>query len=139
MLKPYVIEEVKNASGKIIHQGKRRVRASVLSRGTADWLRAAMRKTVREGTGKIAGTEIVQIAGKTGTAQIAARGGYGKGQYVSSFVGFWPAENPEYVLLVALGEPAGSRYYGGEIAAPIFKAIVEDITQIPKVTARLIN
>jgi len=139
LLKPYVIEEVKNASGKIIHQGKRRVRASVLSRGTADWLREAMRKTVREGTGKIAGTEIVQIAGKTGTAQIAARGGYGKGQYVSSFVGFWPAENPEYVLLVALGEPAGSRYYGGEIAAPIFKAIVEDITQIPKVTARLIN
>lgn len=137
LLKPYVIEEVKNASGKVIHQGKRRVRATVLGGDTADWLREAMRKTVAEGTGRSAKSGIANIAGKTGTAQIAARGGYGKGQYVSSFVGFWPVETPQYVLLVALGEPSSARYYGGEIAAPVFKAIVEDMTQISRVTAKL--
>lgn len=137
LLKPYVIEEVRNASGKIIHQGKRRVRTMVLSPDTAAWLREAMRKTVAEGTGKVAKTDAVSIAGKTGTAQIASLGGYGKGQYVSSFVGFWPAEKPEYVLLIALGEPAGGRFYGGEVAAPIFKAIAEEITQISRISARL--
>ncbi len=135
LLKPYVIAEVKNASGKVIHQGKRRVRATVLGRDTAVWLREAMRRTVAEGTGKAARSEILNIAGKTGTAQIAAHGGYGKGQYVSSFVGFWPADRPEYVLLVVLGEPSGARYYGGEIAAPIFKAMAEDISQISRFSA----
>nr|MBP9625926.1 hypothetical protein [Synergistaceae bacterium] len=51
-------------------------------------------------------------------------------QYVSSFVGFWPYKNPKYVLLVVLGEPKGAKYYGGEIAAPVFKTIVEDLVQI---------
>lgn len=137
LLKPYVIEEVKNATGKVIHQGKRRIRTTVLSHDTAGWLREAMRKTVAEGSGRGAKSDIANIAGKTGTAQIAARGGYGKGQYVSSFVGFWPAEKPQYVLLVALGEPSSARYYGGEIAAPIFKSIAEDITQISKVTPKM--
>lgn len=79
--------------------------------------------------------EGVALGGKTGTAQIASRGAYAKGQYVSSFVGFWPYEKPEYVLLIVLGEPKGGRYYGGEIAAPIFKAIVEDVVKISRVAS----
>ena len=130
LLKPYIIAEVKDPSGKVIHQGKRRVKAAVLNPDTCSWLRETLHKTVQIGTGKAAKVEGVSLDGKTGTAQIALRGSYAKGQYVSSFIGFWPHAKPEYVLLIALGEPSGGRYYGGEIAAPIFKAIVEDMTKI---------
>ena len=89
-----------------------------------------MKKVVSEGGGKAAFSEKVSIAGKTGTAQIASAGQYTKGHYVASFVGFWPAENPQYVMLISLGEPKGARYYGGQIATPVFKSIAEDIHQV---------
>ena len=130
LLKPYIIAEVKNADGKIVHQGEKRVRCSVLSSQTASWLRGALHKAVETGTGTAAKVNNIALAGKTGTAQMAASGVYKKGQYVSSFIGFWPYEKPEFLLLIVLGEPSGSRYYGGEIAAPVFKAVVEDMTQL---------
>jgi cell division protein FtsI (penicillin-binding protein 3)/stage V sporulation protein D (sporulation-specific penicillin-binding protein) len=130
LLKPYIIAEVKNARGEAIYQGKRRVRNAVLSPVTATWLREALYKTVETGTGKAAKVEGIALAGKTGTAQIAIRGAYTKGQYVSSFVGFWPHQKPEYILLIVLGEPSKGRYYGGEIAAPVFRGIVEDMSQL---------
>jgi cell division protein FtsI (penicillin-binding protein 3)/stage V sporulation protein D (sporulation-specific penicillin-binding protein) len=130
LLKPYIIAEVRNASGEIIHQGEKRVRCSVLSSQTSAWLRGALYKTVETGTGKLARVKDIALAGKTGTAQMATSGNYIKGQYVSSFIGFWPYEKPEFLLLIVLGEPRGGKYYGGEIAAPVFKAIVEDMTQL---------
>jgi cell division protein FtsI (penicillin-binding protein 3)/stage V sporulation protein D (sporulation-specific penicillin-binding protein) len=135
LLKPYIIAEVKNVNGKIIHQGKKRVRNAVLSPLTCAWIRDALAKTVSIGTGRSARVEGVDLAGKTGTAQIAMSGGYTKGKYVSSFVGFWPHSDPEYVLLIVLGEPSSGRYYGGEIAAPIFKAIVEDMSRLSMVAS----
>lgn len=131
LLKPYVVADVRNGNGDTIHQGKRRERAAVFSEGTAAYLREAMRRVVKEGTGKGADTPLAEVAGKTGTAQIAAGGEYAKGHYVASFVGFWPAREPRYVLLVVLGEPKGARYYGGELAAPLFRQIVEDMVQLP--------
>ncbi|MCC8058150.1 penicillin-binding protein 2 [Cloacibacillus sp.] len=130
LLKPYVIDEVRDSMGNVIHKGARRVRYQVVSKQTSDFIREAMRRVVAEGGGKLAKSEKVAIAGKTGTAQIAASGQYAKGQYVASFVGFWPAEKPRYVMLISIGEPKGARYYGGQIAAPVFKSIVEDIVQI---------
>ena len=131
LLKPYVVSDVRNGKGETIHQGKRRERATVFSESTAAWLRKAMRRVVSEGTGKGANTPLAEVAGKTGTAQIASGGEYSKGGHVASFVGFWPASKPQYVLLVVLGEPQGARYYGGELAAPLFRQIVEDLVQLP--------
>ncbi|MDR0616404.1 MAG: penicillin-binding protein 2 [Synergistaceae bacterium] len=130
LLKPYIIAEVKNATGKVIHEGKKRIRNAVLNQATCAWIRDALAKTVNIGSGKVARVEGVDLAGKTGTAQIAMGGGYTKGRYVSSFIGFWPHDDPKYVLLIVLGEPSGKRYYGGEIAAPIFKAVVEDMSRM---------
>ena len=135
LLKPYIVSDIKTADGKVVHQGKKRVRAAVLNKSTCAWVREALHNTVDIGTGKAARVEGVALGGKTGTAQIASRGAYAKGQYVSSFVGFWPYEKPEYVLLIVLGEPKGGRYYGGEIAAPIFKAIVEDVVKISRIAS----
>jgi cell division protein FtsI/penicillin-binding protein 2 len=130
LLKPYLISEVTDSDGAVIHKGGKRVRYQVMSAGSADFMRGAMAKVVSEGGGKPVFSNKVSIAGKTGTAQIASGGQYAKGQYVASFVGFWPAEKPKYAMMITLGEPKGSRYYGGQIAAPIFKSIVEDVVQI---------
>ena len=130
LLKPYIIGEVLDSTGHVIHKGTRRVRYQVVSKPTSDFICNAMRMVVSDGGGKAAKSDKVLIGGKTGTAQIASGGEYSKGHYVASFVGFWPAQKPKYVMLVSLGEPKGARYYGGQISAPIFKSIVEDVEQI---------
>ena len=130
LLKPYIVKEVRDSTGHVIHKGEKRVRYQVISKPTADFVRNAMKMVVSDGGGKAAKSDKVKIGGKTGTAQIASGGEYSKGHYVASFVGFWPADKPKYVMLVSLGEPKGARYYGGQISAPIFKSIAEDVEQI---------
>jgi cell division protein FtsI/penicillin-binding protein 2 len=76
------------------------------------------------GTAKRAALEYYTVAGKTGTAQKAGRGGYLPGKYYASFVGFFPADAPALCILVSMDEPKGD-YYGGLTAAPVFKAIAE--------------
>ena len=89
-----------------------------------------MRSAVLEGTGKGANTAVTKLAGKTGTAQVAEAGRYSKNRHVASFIGFWPYEDPKYLMLLVIGEPAGGRYYGGELAAPPFRAIVEEMAEL---------
>ncbi len=102
----------------------------VITPETTQWLRSAMRRVVTEGTGKRAATSITNVAGKTGTAQVAEGGKYARGKYVGSFIGFWPYEDPKYIMLIAIGEPSNGRFYGGDIAAPLFKSIVEEMAEL---------
>ncbi len=76
-------------------------------------------------TGHKAMIENYTIAGKTGTARIAAKGGY-TDNYIASFVGFAPAENPRLVIAVSITDPKGEKYGGGDVAAPVFKNIMEN-------------
>jgi cell division protein FtsI/penicillin-binding protein 2 len=85
-------------------------------------------EVVAKGTGKKARLARYAAAGKTGTAQVPGEhGGYKTGAYTASFAGFFPAERPEYVVLVMFGEPRG-KYYGGDVAAPVFKAVADRIS-----------
>lgn len=129
LLRPYIVSEVRDASGQVIYKGERTLVREVLSPRTASWLSSVMKESVKNGTGKLAGLPYVSIAGKTGTAQVAEKGEYKKGKWVSSFAGFWPAEKPDYVMLVVIGEPSKGKYYGGDVAAPVFRRIVEDMFQ----------
>lgn len=96
-----------------------------------------MIETVRSGTGILAQIEGYTIAAKTGTAQKAVPGqGYVKGKYVASFVGFFPAEAPKYLILVVLDEPGGREYYGSMTAAPIFKEIAQGLISLDRLPAR---
>src|SRR5205085_2910750 len=71
--------------------------------------------------------EGVKIAGKTGTAQKLINGEYSKSYYTSSFIGYFPADNPQIVISVIVDAPASGSYYGGAVSAPIFKKIAERI------------
>ncbi|MCD7729851.1 MAG: hypothetical protein LUI60_08115, partial [Clostridia bacterium] len=73
-----------------------------------------------------------KVAGKTGTAQKYENGSIAAGKYVSSFVGFFPSDNPQYLALITVDEPQGV-YYGSAVAAPVAKQIFEDIIAIKNI------
>jgi cell division protein FtsI/penicillin-binding protein 2 len=105
-------------------------RVRVLSREACQQAQAWLAEVVADGTGTKAQLERYPAAGKTGTAQIySEHGGYRKGVYNALFAGFFPVDQPRYVILVIFSEPQGG-YYGGEVAAPVFKAIGDRISYI---------
>ena len=130
LMSPYIVKEAVNSLGELVYRGEPKVMREVMTPETAQWIREAMRRVITEGTGKRAATTITNVAGKTGTAQVAGKNGYAPGKYVASFIGFWPYEDPKYLMLIAIGEPSNGRYYGGELAAPVFKSIVEEMAEL---------
>lgn len=95
----------------------------------AEVLRGAMARVVREGTAKSIAMDWVEAGGKTGTAQKAREGGggYEAGAYMASFGGIVPVDNPRLVVLVVVDEPDRAHHYASQSAAPLFRAVVEDI------------
>jgi cell division protein FtsI/penicillin-binding protein 2 len=98
----------------------------VISEAAAEQMVTALKTVVsKEGTAPKAALAHYTVAGKTGTAQKSGGPeGYLKGKYFASFIGFFPADNPEICISVAMDEPKQG-YYGGQIAAPVFKQIAE--------------
>ena len=92
-------------------------------------MRELLEGVVSEGSGKKAGVDGYRIGGKTGTAQKYENGAIAQGKYVSSFVGFAPADNPMYAVLMIIDEPSSYAYYGSIVAAPyvgqVFKKIFD--------------
>ncbi|MBN2200199.1 MAG: penicillin-binding protein 2 [Candidatus Aminicenantes bacterium] len=109
----------------------------VLSRATAERLAAILVQSVEEGTGFEAKPDGYPTAGKTGTAQKydPARGAYVQDKHLASFAGFVPADNPALSIIVVLDEPRGS-YYGGQIAAPVFRSVAEQILRYLRISPR---
>jgi cell division protein FtsI (penicillin-binding protein 3)/stage V sporulation protein D (sporulation-specific penicillin-binding protein) len=130
LMSPWLIQEVVDPTGTTAYRGSPRVIREVLTPETSRWLRRVMRDTVLQGTARPANSPVVAIAAKTGTAQVAEKGKYVKGRYVSSFIGFWPAEDPQYLMLIVIGEPSRGKYYGGEIGGPVFRKIVEEMVDL---------
>jgi membrane peptidoglycan carboxypeptidase len=97
----------------------------VVDGALADRIGAVLREVVEDGTGTAAQLETFHVAGKSGTARAyGAHGGYAVGRYYASFVGYFPADDPQLVIFVKLDSPKGS-YYGGATAAPVTRATME--------------
>ena len=101
----------------------------VISTKTAGRLQAMLESAVENGTGRNAYIDGYRIAGKTGTAQKIIDGSYASGKFVASFLGFAPADQPSIAVIVVMDEPSGSLYQGGQVAAPVFQAVVRDTLQ----------
>jgi cell division protein FtsI (penicillin-binding protein 3) len=99
---------------------------SICSPSTLQFIRKALEGVVENGTAKNIKDPYYKIAGKTGTSQIYKDGQYSK-LYQSSFVGYFPAEKPQYSCIVLINEPTSGAYYGSEVAAPVFKEIADRI------------
>lgn len=126
MMKPHLLKKRLDRNGEVIEEiGAQEIRR-VVSRETADTLGAMLVGVVEKGTGKAARIEGLRVAGKTGTAQQITGGFYSKEKYNASFVGFFPADDPKVTLLVLLDSPTNG-YYGGHVAAPIFREIARRI------------
>lgn len=127
LMQPHLVREVISKDGQVIKKITPRVVDQVISPQTARELCLILEGEVTNGTGKNAYIPGYRSAGKTGTAQkIAPTGGYMSNEYVASFIGFAPADDPRLVCIVVVDAPQGYPYYGGWVAAPVFKSIVED-------------
>lgn len=120
---PHFGVEVKNAEGKNVETFSYAEQKGVVSEKTSATMRELLEKVVSEGGGKNAAIEGYHIGGKTATSQTLPRSDH---KYISSFIGFAPAENPQVLALVVIRNPQGV-YYGGTIAAPVVKDVFENI------------
>jgi len=124
-MRPMLVERLEDNDHNVVARyAPQRVR-QVISESAAKQMVGALKTVVTsDGTAPAAALTHYTVAGKTGTAQKAEHGVYAPGKYFSSFIGFFPADNPELCISVTMDEPKGG-HYGGETAAPVFHEIAE--------------
>jgi cell division protein FtsI/penicillin-binding protein 2 len=127
---PHLIREVRNSEGAVVYRAQPEQRR-VINTETAIAIRGMLEGVTLRGTAKQAQLDGYSAAGKTGTAQKIdpKTRAYSATRHVASFVGFAPVSNPQAVIIVVIDEPAGA-YHGGDVAAPIFREVAEQILPI---------
>jgi cell division protein FtsI/penicillin-binding protein 2 len=129
LMAPRIVQSVEKENGEVVIKKEPTVMREVVPEKTAHFVAEALIGVTQPGgTAAFARVNGFQVAGKTGTAQkVSPHGGYAAGKYVVSFVGFMPAEDPKFVLLVMVDDAkiASNLNYGGLVAAPIFSRIAE--------------
>jgi cell division protein FtsI (penicillin-binding protein 3) len=128
LMKPYIVQAITDQNGRLLKSFEPRIARRVVSEKTARTLVRIMQTVITKGgTGVKAAIEGYSVCGKTGTAQkIDEKGEYSDGKFISSFVGFAPAEKSEVAILVVIDEPQ-DQHYGSIVAAPVFKKIAQKI------------
>ena len=125
LLEPALVKEVRSANGTVLYRHQRRVVRRVLSPAVARRVRTMLLGVVEGGgTATRADLGSFSLAGKTGTARRTVHGHYAKAEYIPTFVGLFPGDNPQFVILVKIDNPRGA-YMGGLTAAPVTKAVIE--------------
>ncbi len=133
-VEPRIVAKVIDDDGNVIYEPPRPSPKRVMSEKTAAVLNEILKNVVSRGTGESAALAEHVVAGKTGTAQKASRGGYSLDRFVGSFAGYVPADRPRLAILVVIDEPRG-QHYGGTVAAPVFREIAEAIAALPRSSA----
>jgi cell division protein FtsI (penicillin-binding protein 3) len=132
MVKPLFVKEVRK-NGMVVQSFQPVViNPAIVSPGTIEKAHILLEGVVQHGTGTLLKNPYYRVAGKTGTAQVAQNNkGYAAGtkqvKYKGTFVGYFPADNPRYSIIVVVNNPSKGKYYGGAVAAPVFKEIADRI------------
>jgi len=123
LMRPMLVSRLVDADGHVVAAYQPQSVRQVISEAAAREMVQALKTVVRPG-GTATGAALTNyvVAGKTGTAQKPGLGGYQPGKYVASFIGFFPADNPELCISIVLDEPKNG-HYGGDVAAPIFRQV----------------
>lgn len=127
LYKPYIVKALlEPETNTVVKTYNKTLVRNVISKDTSKEVREALESVVTNGTGRNAFIDGYRVGGKTGTAQKVENGAYLSGNYIVSFIGFMPANNPKIVVYVALDNPKGVIQYGGTVAAPIARSILLD-------------
>jgi len=126
MHRPRLVRQLTDLNGNVVQSFEPELIRQIVSRQTSDTLNAVLEGAVSHGTGRNAYVAGFRVAGKTGTSEKVPRG---LGNYIASFIGFAPADNPRIAVLVILDEPTRGSHFGGQIAAPVVGRILEDSLQ----------
>ncbi len=123
---PYIVSSVgDNKKTPIIRS------ENIIKKETSELVKYALESVIANGSGRNAYIENYRVGGKTGTAQkVGSDGRYMQGNYVLSFIGFMPANDPEFVIYIAIDNPKGVTQYGGVVSAPIARNVLKDIISI---------
>jgi cell division protein FtsI (penicillin-binding protein 3) len=131
LLKPFIVRKIVSPQGKVLREFSRETVRQVVSPQVAGAMLRMMEAATEEedGTARRGRVEGVRISAKTGTAQVAdpQTGTYSQTDYVASFLGILPADDPDLIVYVVIHHPRGAQYYGSQVAAPVFKEVVEEI------------
>lgn len=136
LYRPYIVKEILDDKGKAIQTFEPEMQRQVISEETSKQVREALESVVANGSGRNAFTDGLRVGGKTGTAQKVVDGTYKDGDYIVSFIGFAPADDPELLVYVAVDSPKNASQFGGVIAAPIVGRIIEEVAPLAGVTKR---
>ncbi len=128
LMQPYFVKSIDNGVSVLYEKRPTKIR-QVISNAVSESMNRMLEKVVDGGGGKRAMVAGYRIAGKTGTAQKYENNAIADGKYVASFIGYAPADNPEFTVLVIADEPQGA-YYGGVVSAPVAGQIFEKIFEI---------
>lgn len=131
LYKPYIVKSINEPeTNTVIKEAKPQVVRKVISEDTSEKVRYALESVVTNGTGRPAFIDGYRVGGKTGTAQKVKDGRYMVGNYIVSFIGFLPANDPEIIVYIAIDNAKGATQYGGTIAAPIARRFLLDAIDI---------
>ena len=125
LMRPRLVKELIDYKGNIIKEYPVEVKREVLSKTTSDTMLKLLEGVVKDGTGSRAYIPGFRVGGKTGTAQKIIDGRYVSGKYIASFGAIAPVDDPKIAVLIIIDEPSGF-YYGGTIAGPVAKSVIED-------------
>lgn len=129
---PHLLKSIVSSDGSTVEEYQPVLKQRVISEKASRMLAEMLEGVVSDGSGKKAYIEGYKVGGKTGTAQKYEDGHIAAGKYVSSFVGFFPSDNPQYLALVIVDEPQGA-YYGSTVAAPVAHEVFSDIIKIKNI------
>ena len=125
LMRPMIVSRLQERDGRVVQRyAPERVRQVIGEKADADIIEALKTVPTKDGTAPDAAMKNYIVAGKTGTAQKAENGGYSSTKFISSFIGFFPADNPELCISVVMDEPKEG-HYGGKICGPVFRDIAE--------------
>ena len=131
LLKPYIVKTLNEpTTNSVIENFEPKVVRKVISNNTSEKVRYALEHVVSLGSGRNAYIENYRVGGKTGTSQKVKDGRYMVGNYITSFIGFMPANNPEVIVYIAIDNAKGITQYGGTVAAPIARNVLLDCIDI---------
>lgn len=125
---PYVVDKIVDKNDNVVKQAEPQIKRQIISEETSKIMRETLESVVITNGGSNAYIQGYRIGGKSGTSQKLDEYGpvEGKNVYVSSYVGFAPADDPEIIMLVMVDEPMGGKYYGSLVAAPVVSAVFEE-------------